>query len=151
MTRLTQRGAPRNAEIEARRQKAFQLRRGGASYREIAEALQVSHQTAANDVAAILKQVNARTQDVALEYRTMQLARLDAMLMGVWGKASKGELGAVSMVIKIEERRARLLGLDAPARQEISGPEGGPIEIAPVDYRQSLARLAPSEDDGDRE
>ena len=35
-------------------------------------------------------------------------------------------------MLRIEARRARLLGLDAPARSELSGPEGGPIELAAV-------------------
>ena len=32
-------------------------------------------------------------------------------------------------IMKIMERRAKLMGLDAPVRAELSGPDGGPIEL----------------------
>lgn len=36
------------------------------------------------------------------------------------------------------DRRCRLLGLDAPAKQELSGPDGGPIEVEGVGITQGL-------------
>jgi hypothetical protein len=37
------------------------------------------------------------------------------------------------------DRRCKLLGLDAPSRSELSGPQGGPIEVN--DAREQLLRL----------
>jgi len=53
----------------------------------------------------------------------MEVERLDAMLMAVWAKAKKGDVAAVDRVLKIQERRAKLLGLDAPTKtaSELSG------------------------------
>ncbi|MFG2776006.1 hypothetical protein [Streptomyces sp. NPDC048350] len=41
------------------------------------------------------------------------------------------------------ERRARLLGLDMPVRTELSGPDGGPVQVenATVDELEKLIAL----------
>lgn len=57
------------------------------------------------------------------------LERLRRMLLGVWDKAIQGELGPLDRVIKILERRAKMLGLDAPVKAEVSGPGGRPIAL----------------------
>ena len=43
------------------------------------------------------------------------------MLQGLWPRARKGEAAAVDRVLKIGERRAKLLGLDAPTRTALQG------------------------------
>jgi hypothetical protein len=40
---------------------------------------------------------------------TVELARLDAMLLGLWGRARKGDVAAVDRVLRIGERRTQLL------------------------------------------
>ena len=37
---------------------------------------------------------------------------------------------AVNSVLRIMERRSKLIGLDAPVRHELAGPNGGAINIA---------------------
>ena len=73
--------------------------------------------------------------------RSLELARLDEMLLGLWGKASRGELQSVDRVLKILERRARYLGLDAPQRQSLEGPDGGPVTIDHDPRQTVLERL----------
>lgn len=57
-------------------------------------------------------------QEPADELRTMEVERLDVMLDGLWDKASKGDTWSVDRVLRIMERRASLLGLDAPVKRE---------------------------------
>lgn len=38
-------------------------------------------------------------------------------------------IGAAHARVRIEEREAKLLGLDAPTKSEVSGSQGGPITI----------------------
>jgi hypothetical protein len=57
-----------------------------------------------------------------------------------------GDVRYLELAIKAMERRARLLGLDAPARSEISGPGGQPLEIKAFDYAQAIAPIL-SEDE----
>ena len=46
-----------------------------------------------------------------------------------YAKALDGHLLSIDRALRLMERRASMLGLDAPKRQEISGPDGSPIEI----------------------
>lgn len=103
-----------------RRLKAFELRKAGDSYRKIATALDVSVAQAHDDVNTALAELATQECASAKEYRALELERLDAILLAVWKDATKGHLGAVDRVLRISERRARLLGLDAsPAVQMI--------------------------------
>jgi hypothetical protein len=52
-------------------------------------------------------------QEPADELRRLEAERLDAMLPAVMEKARRGRLRSVYAMLRIMERRARLLGLDA--------------------------------------
>lgn len=65
--------------------------------------------------------LRATLQEPADELRSLELERLDRLLLGVWSQAAKGNQGAVDRALKIMERRARLLGLDAPTKQALDG------------------------------
>lgn len=138
--------------IEDRRWKAWELRVKGKSYRAIGEALGVSGKTAHQDCQIVLARVIAEANENAAQDRATALYRLDKALevvesaidAQVFTEAGEADhelrLKALDRLMRIEERRAKLLGLDAPTKQEVSGPEGAPI---PVDARSSLLdRLA---------
>ena len=46
--------------------------------------------------------------------------RLDEMQFAVWDRAINGDLPALSCVLKIMDRRAKLLGLDKPEKMEVN-------------------------------
>lgn len=104
------------ADVAERQRLAFEYRKAGASFAQIGRNLNISHEQARIDVNKVIAALNAESQDMAKEYRTTMLERLDAMLLGVWSQASKGHLSAIDRVLRIEERRAKLLGLDAPQK-----------------------------------
>lgn len=60
----------------------------------------------------------------AEEVRTLEVARLDAMLLALWPQVKQGNQGAIEKALKVEERRAKLLGLDAPAKIAPTDPTG---------------------------
>ena len=109
--------SPRRLQSVDRQRQALQLRAGGATYQQIADAL--GYRGAAGALKAVRAGLLATLQEPADELRTLELARLDALLRAVWPKAMRGELTAVDRVLKIMERRANLLGLDAPVRVNI--------------------------------
>lgn len=144
--------------IEDRRSKAWLLRVKGKTVRQIATELGVSVGTAHSDLAAVMERTRSESDDRAETHRALSLARLDraldtieeALRAQVPAKDPENpdsasadhdmRLKAIAGLLKLEERRAKLLGLDAPTKQEVSGPEGAPI---PVDARSSLLdRLA---------
>lgn len=81
----------------------------------------------------------------AAELRAEEVSRLDAMLAGLWPDARRGHLGAVDRVLRLMERRARLLGLDAPEKKALGGLEGAPpvaVSVSPEQYRAIAEEVA---------
>ena len=100
-------------EIAAENQlRAFRLRQTGASYREIAAELNVGLGTAHRYVEGQLRILREKTALEAEHLITLECERLDKLQVAVWGKALGGDVRAGMAVLKIMERRAKLLGLD---------------------------------------
>jgi hypothetical protein len=121
---------PGEAEtIVARRVKALDLRKAGLTYRRIADELKVGLQTAYTDVQDELAALKALTGKAAEDIRELELRRLDDYTLGLTPAGRKGDAKAVMALIRVQERRAKLLGLDAPAAMTLAGPDGGPIAL----------------------
>jgi hypothetical protein len=102
-----------------RRAQIFEYVKAGSSYRDIGRKFGVSHVTIVRDVRRTLEALQ-RTAIHDLElYRQLELVRLDQLLQGVWVAAVEGNPGAVALALRILERRAKLLGLDAPTKIDI--------------------------------
>lgn len=109
-------------ERGARRARAVQLRGQGWTYAEIAEALGVAESTAYADVTSALA---ARKDEGVRIMRAVEGDRLEGLerqLQKVLDEAGGADVDAVTKVagtlVRVAERRARLFGLDAPARIE---------------------------------
>lgn len=114
------RGRPREqANILERQLQAVELRKSGLSYREIGKRLDCSHEQARRDIESELKRLASERADKTEELRQLELERLDMLLKGLWPMAAVGNTGAVMSWLKVSERRAKLLGLDAPTHLQI--------------------------------
>lgn len=102
-------------EAAERQAKALTLRKAGLSFEQIAN--QLGYADAASAYNAVKAALEKTLQEPAQELRDLECARLDAMLMGLWKEASTGRWLAVDRVLAIMDRRAKLLGLDAPTKQ----------------------------------
>ena len=49
----------------------------------------------------------------------IELKRLDLMAEALWDKATEGDTAATDRLLKIAERRARMLGYDAEEKRQI--------------------------------
>lgn len=144
-----------------RRLNALRLRKAGASYSQIAEALGYSKTQAYRDIQRALKNIGKEEQEGALELRLLESQRLDELLMPMMRQAKGGSQGAVDRVLRIMERRAKLWGIDAPERAEIRMPDGvavrAKVEIENDDKRAAevlrilaeAGALQPPPDDSD--
>lgn len=104
----------RAAQARERMKQALELRKAGATYDQIAQRLGYAASGAAyTAVATAIKDI---TRAPAEELRTLELERLDALMLAVWNKAKAGDYKAVDTVLRIMDRRAKYLGLDAPVR-----------------------------------
>ena len=124
-------------QANERQIKALTLRKAGAGYQAIADALGYKDHTGAwRAVKAALKKT---LQEPADELRQLELARLDDMLKAIAPYVAAGNLTAIDRALKIQERRARLLGLDAPTKQETDNKGTQRIEIVYVDTDDTTA------------
>jgi len=119
------------------RLRALQLRKAGLPYHAIGQQLGTTSQYAFKLVKAALANLRTRCADETEDLRQLELERLDTMLMGLWTPAARGDHAAIDRVLKIMERRARLLGLDAPAKIAPTSPDGE----APYDPMQAVQEL----------
>lgn len=133
---------------------ALELRRLGLGYREIATQLEIGRTQAHRLVTAALAESREQVAEAVHTIRAEEVSRLDGMMRGLWPDARKGHLGAIDRVLKIMERRAKLLGLDAPAKaaaanrwDDQNAPQTRYIVPVPaeMDLQEWLVKYAPRE------
>jgi len=127
--------------IAARREKAIALRVRGKTVRDIAKELGVSVGLAHSDLDAVRSELAEQTREYAETERSFQLARLDEatqLCMRLIQEAGDEGLAAVDRLVKLEDRRAKLLGTDAPERNEIVAAIP---EVTPDKARQIMSSL----------
>lgn len=125
------------AVTAARRAKCIELRLAGTRYVVIAVELGYADEhSARRDFDRALTASLQGLQSSADEFRALELERLDRLQVSVWDAAIGGDLRAVEVVLKIMNSRAKLLGLEAPARMELS------IESIDQQIAETRQRLA---------
>ena len=114
-----------------RRAYVFQLRKAGATYDAIAQAaidkfgadaLPAGYDCryAWKDIKRELDRLRGEIADAANDIIELETQRLDAMLTVLWPQVAKGNQGAVDRVLRIMERRSKLLGLDKPEKHDVT-------------------------------
>ncbi len=127
-----------DASIDIKTAEALRLRTTGHTYREIGRKMGIAKSMAHKYVVDALREIREESTERALEVRELELERLDAMLRQLWPEEpAEGEIApamdarTADTILRIMERRAALLGLDAPKDTRIGGiPDGQPIQIA---------------------
>jgi hypothetical protein len=114
---------PRTPERQARldrqrerRRLALSLRLAGATYEAIGRQLGCSGPGALHLVTRAVRDVG---RDPAEQLLKLELDRLDRLHRTVWTRALNGDVEALDRVLRLMARRAKLLGLDAPARHDV--------------------------------
>ncbi len=124
------RPTPNYAAIAERRLKVLELKKLGMSLRQIEQQLNISREQARRDLQQALAQI-AKEQSASTEaYRALELERLDMLWQKVLPGVNQNDVGSLNSALRISERRAKLLGLDAPVKQELTGANGGAIAVA---------------------
>lgn len=140
----------RKLNAAEKRTAAIELRKAGASYREIARLVGYSGPGAAHK--AVAKVFADMPKEGAEELRQLATERLETILAGgLFRKAVGGDLKAIDRVVRVmREQRRYVPGLEVPVNAEITGVGGGsivveltipePVPEAPV-AQADLARL----------
>lgn len=101
-----------------KQRRALELRKAGATYSQIAQVLGYTERGGA--YKAVMQALRDTVQEPADEVRHLETERLDALLRAMWPQAMEGKGWAVDRCLAVMDRRARLLGLDAPTRTAIT-------------------------------
>ena len=125
----TKKQATAELVIEQRRADVVRLRVSGWGIVEIAKHLEVSVGTVHSDLSAVLVRTREQANDSVKVERELSIARLEKAIRKIWPKVERGDLDAIDRLTRLEQRLAKLQGLDAPTKQEFSGPDGAPIEV----------------------
>lgn len=116
------------AEIIKRQQRALELKTDGWSYRAIGEKLGVSHVQAFDDIKGAIAELNETKLETTQDYVSIELERLDALTKALEPMAMVGNVGSVGAYIKVMDQRAKLLGLYAPEKKDVTSG-GEKLEI----------------------
>lgn len=108
----------RRVQAYERQKQALALRLAGVPYDQIAE--QLGYAGANGAWKAVNSALKRTIQEPADAVREVEIKRLDAALMAVWSQVKQGNLPAVDRFVKLAQRRADLLGLDAPKKTDIT-------------------------------
>lgn len=103
----------------------LQLRRAGYSYSQISksQAIKLSKTRVANIVTREMRRLDAKLLEEAKICRQLDLQRLDEMWIGIYPKAKAGDLHCIDRALKIIERRARIMGYEQLAPENMSDAE----------------------------
>ena len=123
---------PKSPARTERAARAFALRKAGLSYRDIGAELGVSHVAVYRDVQATIKQFLDEAREHHAQIMAIEAARLDDLQRVMWEQAAMGDRRAIETVLKIMERRAKLLGLDTPVATKQVNVTLTPDELAAV-------------------
>src|SRR5262249_7331072 len=104
--------------------------------------------TAWRDCTVVLDELAAEGLHAAGQVRALELSRLDELHRALWPLGLRGDLQAIDRLLKIAERRARLLGLDAPTKgagvsregDTPYQPQGAPPQAIDSGYCEAVAR-----------
>lgn len=142
------------ARLAERRSRVLALRKAGATFREIAATMReeggvskgFNEATAYTDYQFEMDRLAQANQEGAEELRRLEEMRLDRMLSALDEGVEGGDPTAINAALRIMERRAKLRGLDAPAKQEIEHM-GGVVIHLPSQYETEEAWLKASGED----
>lgn len=125
--------------VEERRRKVAQLLRAGASLRQIGKELGISPTQAKRDKDAYLRRMEAEGLSDMRAVHTLEVDRLDALVRAAWPLLQHTDpdirLKAIGALLRINERRADMLGLEPPKRLEVK-TDGLPFAIDPAQVTQ---------------
>lgn len=117
-------------EAKDRQRRAIELRLTGMGLAEIADAL--GYSDASGAFRAIKRAMDKSIREPAEDLLEVELMRLDGLLQAHYPRAQAGDARSAELVLKVMERRARYLGLDAPERVDLTGSMTSTVELVGV-------------------
>ena len=112
------------ARAAERKQKTWQLKMAGATFRQIGIEVGVAWQTARKYYIERLNEIDPHDPDETNQKRREETARLDGDLLALARARQAGDVPAVRTAVSISARKAAMWGLDAPVKVANTNKEG---------------------------
>ncbi|MDJ0465009.1 hypothetical protein [Streptomyces sp. H27-C3] len=115
----------------------MRLRLSGTDFQEIADELGYPDRASAAAVFADALH-DADHLEPAVRHQA-EAHTLDELQDAIWPTALDGDLDAIETVLRLSERRSRLLGLDAPLRLEVAVAPVDAASVTSAEFEELLA------------
>lgn len=123
------------APANQRRPEVLKLKLAGYTPEQIGVKLRLSATTVRGDIRAIMSTVGKESPEV-VELRLEQGMRLEYLWAALHKATEAGDIKGISVALKVLERQAKLLGLDADQKSQ--------IQVSPTGDWDSILRAAPA-------
>ncbi|GJO51402.1 hypothetical protein NJB1604_39400 [Mycobacterium marinum] len=121
-----------HATERIRAAETLRLRLSGMTWEAI--AAQLNYRSPGGPRMAVERLLGRIEAEAIGELRKIEGRRLDELQAAVWDKARAGDCDAIRTVLRISERRSKLLGLDAPVTLAVEG-------ITEAEFARAAAEL----------
>lgn len=127
-----------------RKQMAVEMRLAGYTLEKIGQELGGLDRSRVHHlIDSVIREKREEISSQAEDLRALDIARIDRMIQGVWPKATTGnDYPAIDRVLRLMERRAKLLGLDAPTKIAPTSPDGETPYAPVMTDTERAARIA---------
>lgn len=102
---------------QQKRRQALEGRKAGLTYQQIADSVGYTDASAAHK--AVMKAFGEVIQEPVNELKTIQIERLNHMLVALWGRVQQGDERAISTALMVMNKMDALMGTDAAQRIEV--------------------------------
>jgi hypothetical protein len=123
----------------AKKIRALELRKAGKSLQEIADIM--GYATRDGPSKLILRALEESVREPREELRELELQRLDAMWSTLWTRFRRGMVAVAPELLRVSQRRAKLLGLDSAEKRDVTVHDGESDADLVVQVRELLAVL----------
>lgn len=117
----------RKIEVAEKQRQAIELRKAGATYDEI--AVQLGYAGRQGAYKAVISALAAITREPALEFKALELERLDKLWSTYWPQALAGDTKAADKCLDISKHRCKIEGAYAPTTTVLTGPNGAALSM----------------------
>jgi hypothetical protein len=111
----------RTATREQRRRIVAANLLAGLTVREMAEALGVSKGTVERDLKVIMQRWRDEQLEDTDQVVQMELKRIDVAVNALWDDVKAGKVSAIDRFVRLQEQRAKFLGLYKPTKVQTTG------------------------------
>lgn len=128
--------------IKAKRRAAaaLKLREAGGTLQGICDALgYVSKSSVASALEREIRRIPRRD---AISYRNHKLGQLEVLRLAAWSLAIDGDATSIRAATAVIAEQCKLMGAYAPTKTEVTGADGGPIDIVATAHDELIARFA---------